>query len=188
LLTCGNPVAPPFLSQTEPLYQEAGGLVSPFFFKDTSNPNAGAQAAFRDERTFFVQPSLTETVIDQWYDWAILQSPPAQNWLDPGVLNRVDVAAQVPVLVPGNPGDPVYSVFPMQSTFDWATDPATAISYGDVLIGKGGGIQAGNTSVARIAGSATGGVFSLPASGPAGQIATGGLTVVGGQGLSLTQF
>src|SRR5262249_38233143 len=63
LLTCGNPVVPPFLPPNDPAYQEAGSLVSPFFFKDGPNPNFASQSTFQDERTFFVQPSLTETIV-----------------------------------------------------------------------------------------------------------------------------
>ncbi len=179
LLTCANGVAPPSLDPSEPLYRDAGGLVSPFFFKDTSNPGAGAQTAFRDERTFFVQPSLTETVIDEWNGWAIPYSTPAQNWLHPGVVDNINVAAQVPAVgpVPIVLGDPVYSVFPMQNMIDWVTDPAVAGSYGGASIGRTGGIQGGNSSGARLA------TASRAASGVSARV----ITVVGGQGLSLTQ-
>ena len=64
-----------------------------------------------------MQPSLTEQVIDQWPGWALGPSTPTVNWSDPDLLNNINVVAQVPAAgpVPVNPGDPVYSIFPMQN-------------------------------------------------------------------------
>jgi hypothetical protein len=142
LLTCANPVAPPFLLPDDPKYSQAGSLVSPFFFKDTSNPAAASQPQFLDERTLFVQPSLTEKVIQDWDGWAISPTIPAENWADPNMLNQINVLAQVPVAgpVPISPGDPFYSVFPMQDLTDWVTHPAVTVSLGGVAIGQHGGV------------------------------------------------
>jgi hypothetical protein len=183
--TCANPIALPF--STNPAYWDGGGLVTPFFFKDTSNPDADSTGTVRDERTFFVQPSLTETVIDEWYGWAIGPSVPTVNWYDPSYLDTINVIAQVPVAgpIPPNPGDPVYSVFPMQNLDDWATNPAVAISYGGVSIGKSGGIQAGGLSAGIAAGVPIAGITGLTFS--PGPIAAPSLTIVGKQGLSLSQ-
>ena len=100
VLTCANPVVPPFLPANDPDYHEAGSLVGPFFFKDGSNPNFASQGAFQDERTFFVQPSLTETVLQEWDGWAIAPSPPPRILINPNLINQISVVAQVPVAGP----------------------------------------------------------------------------------------
>jgi hypothetical protein len=177
ILPPSNPVAASFLSANEPLLSDAGGLVAPIFFKDTSNPGAGATSAFRDERTFFVEPSLTETVIQQWEYWAV-QPPSANHFADPGILKQIDVVAQVPEYIgPVNPGDPVYSIGSIRDVVDWATNPVTAINFGNSVIGKTGGIQA---TVANLAGDAvenTGIRNAAP-----------GLSVVGREGLGISQI
>ena len=55
----------------------------------TPMPIAGR--TFLDQRTYFVQPSLTETVIDEWYGWAIGPSTPTVNWYDPIYLDNIHV-------------------------------------------------------------------------------------------------
>jgi hypothetical protein len=61
--------------------------------------------------------------------------------LNPAALQQIDVVAQVPAIpVPINPGDPVYSLFQLQTATDWITAPNAVISYGGVPIGKTGGI------------------------------------------------
>ncbi|HEU4891609.1 MAG TPA: neuraminidase-like domain-containing protein [Vicinamibacterales bacterium] len=147
LLTCGNPIVPPFLDPSEPLFAAAGGLVAPFFFKDTSHRGAGATAAFRDERTFYVEPSLTETVVEQWDGWAV--SPPGSVFIDPDFLEQIEVVAQIPQgPFPPDPGDPVYSLGTFIDPIDWVTNPNTAIKYGDVLVTKGGGLPAPDVKLA----------------------------------------
>jgi hypothetical protein len=171
LLTCANPVSPsPFLPANEPLYWQAGGLVSPFFYKDTGHPSTN------NELTFFVQPSLTEKTIGQWEGWAISPPLPVQNWSNVAALDQVDLAPQVPVAgpVPVTTGDPVYSVYSMQSAVDWVTNPATSVAYGNTLIGQNGAIN--------FAGIATSG------SALGGQLIGQGFNLVGKQGLNLTQL
>ncbi len=167
VLTTGNAVVPPFLDPTDLRLSEAGGLVSPVFFKDTSNRDAGASV--RDERTFFVEPSLTETVIEKWEGWAV--QPPPTKWLpDPSII---DIEPQVPIPVPIDPGDPFYSLNKVKKNGDWVTDPATAIDFGGVLVDKNGGVPTfdARTAVTQQPGSA---------------IAVGaGFTVVGRTGLGL---
>jgi hypothetical protein len=183
LLTVPNPISPPFSTSSD--FWDAGGLVSPFFFHDNSSPNADSGSQFLDQRTYFVQPSLTETVIDYWFGWAIGPSTPTVNWYDPIYLTNIPVVAQVPAAgpIPPNPGDPVYSIFPMQNLADWATSPGVAISYGGVSIGKTGGLlNSGLLAVAGACASGAGGVTALATSG-AGRTTTGALTVVGRQGL-----
>jgi hypothetical protein len=140
LLAPGNPVVPPFLPTSDPEYQQAGRLVAPFFFKDGANPSFNKQSSFQDERTFFVQPSLTETVVQEWQGWAVGPSKPKQWEINPNLIDEVRVIPQVPIgPVPPEP-DPYYSVFPVQERSDWLTQPAIAVSYEGVAIGSKGGI------------------------------------------------
>ncbi len=188
LLPCANPVLPPFVDATAPFfYQDAGSLVAPFFYKDTSNPNASS-SNFSDELTFFVQPSLTETTIDEWGWWAVGPPMPAYNWADDTVFNNINVKAQVPAAgpTPVNPGDPVYSIYKMQNTTDWVTNPSTAVSYGGVLICKSGGINTGNLSLPGLQAGVLTAASGITAGLAGGRVATN-LTVVGRQGLNLNQ-
>jgi hypothetical protein len=166
LVTCANSVAPPFLDPTEPLYWQAGGLVSPFFYRDAAHPSTS------HELTFFVQPSFTESTIVEWTGWAIGPDTPAQNWADANALNQINVVAQVPGLSPVPPSpDPPLSVFPMQNlAADWAVQEKTVIAYGKVLVGQGGGISAGNPALPTSASRAS------------------GLTILGRCGISLSQL
>jgi hypothetical protein len=180
MLTCANTVVPPFLDPSDPLLSDAGGLVAPIFFKDTSNPAVTASAHFRPEQTFFVLPSLTETVMQQWIGWAI---PPVavKSFADPALLQPVPVVAQFPDNpIPIDPGDPVYSIGSVRNVVDWATDPTAAISYGNVLVGKTGGI---GTPVA----AQTVAIGGLRLDGGT-VLAQQGLTVVGREGLGLHQM
>ena len=151
LLACSNPVVPaPFIDQTEPLYNQVGSLVSPFFYKDTANLNATA-TNFADELTFFVQPTLTEQTIDEWEGWAIPPGIATQDWSNPAILNNIPVIAQVPVAGPApvETGDPVYSIFPMQDATDWLTAPTNALSFGTSLIGRSGGVTVASLNAAQ---------------------------------------
>ncbi|MGC2745754.1 MAG: neuraminidase-like domain-containing protein [Candidatus Angelobacter sp.] len=185
ILPCANPVAPaPFLDPTEPLYNQAGALVSPLFYKDTFNPSA-SPTNFSDELTFFVEPSLSEVTIDQWSGWAITPGVSSSQWSDPTIFDNIPVIAQVPVAgpVPTNPGDPVNSVFRMQETTDWVTDPATAVSFGDSLITKNGGMSVSapaglGSSIPGISNSTLGNFGSLLTK----------QNVVGPQGITLNQL
>jgi hypothetical protein len=146
LLTPANPVVPPFLlppfaPANVPDLQEAGSLVSPFFYKDAIDPNFSTQNAFQDERTFFVQPSLTETVIGEWESWAVTPAPPHQYVINPHVLDQINLTAQVPASpIPLSPGDPGYSIFQMQKLNDWVTNPNVTVKFGEVEIGKAGSL------------------------------------------------
>jgi peptidoglycan hydrolase-like protein with peptidoglycan-binding domain len=181
LVTCANAVVPPFLDPSEPLYQDAGSLVSPFFYKDTSHPSTAS------ELTFFVQPSLTESTILEWEGWAVPVATPDPNfasWID-----NVTVIAQVPQSpIPIDPGDPAYSVFPVQQHVDWATNPATAVSYGTAWVGQKGGLSAGVLAASGPGGVKAGtvaGTGVLPGLSAESRPAAGGhVVLVGSGGLS----
>jgi hypothetical protein len=181
LSLCANPVVPAFVDPGDPLYWQDGGLVSPFFFSDASNPSVNGQNAFRDERTFFVQPSLTETLIHEWRGWAIPPSSLAENWADPKILDHINVVSLVPL--PGlplmNAQDFVHSVVPMQTVTDWVTDPRVAISYGGVAVGKTGGFRTLGPVISAGTRPVLTGVSVLR---------SGGVVVVGSQGLNVTEI
>ena len=143
IVPCANPVVPaPFLDTTDPLYQQAGALVSPFFYKDMSDPST------TDEMTFYVQPNLTESTVVTWYGWAI-PIPIANPYTR---VNPIQAVAQFPVAGPVEAliPDQAASLYQMQPLTDWLTDPTTAVSYNGVAIGKSGAID--NTNSAATAG------------------------------------
>jgi hypothetical protein len=183
LLTCANPVAPSsWLDPNEPLYWQAGGLMSPFFYKDAAHPLTS------NELTFFVQPTLKEKTIGEWEGWAVGPPMPVQDWSDGTALDRVVVTPQVPAAGPVvvSVVDPVYSVYPMQVATDWATDPATAIVYGTRWIGRQGAIDVAAVSATPAATpvASTGNVLS----GSPGRATSLGLNLVGAQGIDLNRF
>ena len=130
--------------------------------------------------------------MEQWEGWAIAPTRSAQEWTDPNVLDNVNVVAQFPaaVNVPINLGDPAYSKYSLQARQDWATNPATAISFGNTYVGKTGGLSVEKTlAFAGGAGVSRAGLAGLAGSRLVGGAATaGGLMLVGGQGLRLSQF
>jgi hypothetical protein len=150
VLSCANPVSPPFLSPSEPSYADAGQLVSPFFFKDRSLDSVSA-GAFLDELTFFVQPSLTEKTIVEWESYGVAPGKPSKSSVD---LNdwRDVVLAQVPWLNNPNPPDPDsgYSIYEIGDRGDWLTNPATVVAYGDSWVGQNGIQQAQGKGTARL--------------------------------------
>ena len=189
LLACANSVLPPFVDpNASSFYEDAGSLVAPFFFKDTSNPNIGS-SDFSSDLTFFVQPSLTETTIVDNELWAIVPSLPAVNWTNPSFYNNINVIAQVPVagLTLINKVDPVYSIFQMRNMADWATNPKIVVSYGNALIGTNGKINLGTSSVLGFKISASS-AASVATTGVANSNVAKNLTVVGKQGLNLNHL
>lgn len=191
ILPCSNPVvpSPQFLDPSEPDYQEAGALVSPFFFKDTTD------TANSNELTFFVQPSLTETTMVDWIGWAIPHPTPPANWYDNNFLNQIQIASQVPVSQLTVAGDPAYSIYNMQDSVDWVTNPVTTISYGNTLIGKTGAIalRAAPSFTKRL-GMTAPGVISVAnpevaqAVASQGMAKSGAIVAVGKEGLTYNKL
>jgi peptidoglycan hydrolase-like protein with peptidoglycan-binding domain len=186
IVPCANTIVPsPFLNPSfEPNYAEAGSLVAPFFYKDTAHPSTD------NELTFFVQPSLTETLLLEWEWWAVPISLPIVL-ANPQAIANLPTTPQVPVAVAGplppGPGpDPAYSRYQLQNKVDWVTQPATVLDYGGVLVNQTGGINvrpsATSLGMTFLKGRATSlnGLAGAPAIPAPGQ----GLTVVGARGLS----
>ncbi|MDR3483154.1 MAG: neuraminidase-like domain-containing protein [Burkholderiaceae bacterium] len=182
LLACGNPVVPPLLDKTDPRYQAAGSLVSPFFFKDK------AGGINNGELTFFAQPTLTEQTITTWEGWALAPNRPVQGIIDGSLIDHIDVIAQVPITgIPLPSPDPSTSLFTTNILADWVTHPATVVSFGGTLVGQNGLVKSLNPQIAVSLDAAS--VNSVTAAttsqaGLARQLATQGIAVVGAQGLN----
>lgn len=132
ILDCDTPVTPmAFRFQTLGNYYAAQARVlgRPFFYQDRDN-----------DITLFVQPSLTETTITEWTLWAIPVAIPDPNLANEGWWNTFSLVSQIPYRGPVNLGDPS-SMYQIQSRVDWATNPATAISFGTSLIGQSGALS-----------------------------------------------
>jgi hypothetical protein len=183
IVPCANPIVPsPFLSPSEPNYAEAGSLVAPFFYKDT------AGASTDNELTFFVQPSVTETLLVEWEWWAVPILPPI-GLTNPQAITSLPVIPQVPVPVFAGPlpaPDPAYSLYQVQDRTDWVTQTATVVDYGGVLVNRTGGLNVRPT--ATTLGSALLQASTNGANGSAGVPVIAnpaqGLTVVGADGLT----
>jgi hypothetical protein len=158
LLLPDNPVVPPFGDPNGPTGQQAGALVSPFFYKDLTSNSSPA-----DERSFYVEPSITDTTITTWNDWAILppvttQAPIAAD------ISKFDVLAQVPYssYLPPNPSDPEHSLFGVRDNVDWSAQASVGIRFGGTVIGQTGraDVIASSTGARSVAGLRTGTDFS----------------------------
>ena len=155
LLLPSAPISPsPFIT-SGPNLAQAGSLLSPFFYKDRPDTNN------TDEMTFYVQPDLTVSTIDNWTYWAVLE-PPASSILTSGVyLNGLALASQTPTAgpAPALPVDENASLYGVQSSPDWLTSAATTVLYQNAVVGQTGGLNldtvpAAATNVATRAGRA----------------------------------
>jgi GH18 family chitinase len=129
LLICDSPVTAVSLPTTDPFLDEAGALSAPFFYEDLGS-----------DTTFFVQPLLTETSVDQWPSWVISVSTPDPNMASDDWWKTIPIISQVPLVGAVSPGNP-YSVYQVQPRIDWTTHPATVLSFGPGLIGATGGVH-----------------------------------------------
>jgi hypothetical protein len=121
LLVSGNP-------RTQPT-AEIGPLVGPFFYQDNGH-------------TFFVEPTLTETTLQEWEEWVI---PPRRSEIPLDAWwQKLPVVAAIPrrPLTPPTPIDPG-ARFQMLTEQDWLTNPATVLGFGDRSIVQDGGLRAG---------------------------------------------
>jgi hypothetical protein len=123
---------------------QIGSLSSPFFYEDTSDPNAS------QELTFFVQPTITEKSVSRWNRWAIAPSYPALSHTDPNYWNVLMLTPQIPTLPVPYRAD-VEASFQIQPNVDAIVNPATQITYGTSAIGS----QGMTTAPATLAGKTT---------------------------------
>jgi len=107
-------------------------LSSPFFYQDSEN-------------TFFVEPSLTETTIDRWEEWVIPNPGVTHHWDDMYILDNIPLEPHVPIdpkviaSIPPIEIDP-RARYSFERKYDWATHPATVLTFEDHLIGQAGGL------------------------------------------------
>jgi hypothetical protein len=181
LLVCDTPVLPMSVQNNDKLgflLGEAKMLGMPFFYQDRDN-----------DITLFVQPSLTETTITEWDWWVIPISIPDPNMANDSWWNTIPLVSQVPNIGPVNPVDPS-SIYQIQARFDWATNPAAAISFGTSLIGQSGGINLQKVSVAAGSvsiGSSTMGILgNIRTTGSMAALSGNNLIMVGSGGLNLS--
>lgn len=106
-------------------------FIDPFFYQN-------------ELHSFLVEPTLTETTITEWEDWAIVL-PRDPIRLTPEDLEELHIEASIPIkkgqpLPPFEP-EPV-SRFKLKIANDWVTDPTTVLVLDDnVLIGKVGALD-----------------------------------------------
>lgn len=182
LLPPSNPVVPsPFLESSQPDYQQAGALLTPFFYKDLSDVKT------TDEMTFYVQPSLTETTITDWTGWAVVYVNANPALSGGAYLNGLTLSAQAPIVGFSSEftGDTSYSLYPMNIAADWLTSGNTTVSYQGALIG-----QTGGTDTQQIPPATSRNVSTVKASLALAQGATpqAAASVLAGRGLSTQQI
>ena len=112
---------------------EIASLVKPFFYQDNK------------EQTFFIEPELTEKTIEEWQEWVTNTPVPEPEWELPDWWKTFPLTPTVPKPKPYiavNPQDPVWKFQPdvaaayqVRPDNDWLTNPATALHYGDALVG-----------------------------------------------------
>jgi hypothetical protein len=118
---------------------EIKSLTSPAFYQD-------------DRHTFFIEPTLVETTVEDWDDWIIppLLADPKLNddeyWVEIPLEYGAPIAKPP---VPTDPSDPEAdprvvnpidpaSRYSIRVSRDWVTNPATTIRFDGNLIGQGG--------------------------------------------------
>jgi len=126
---------------------QVGTLSSPFFFEDTSDPNAS------QELTFFVQPTITESSFSRWEGWALHPSFPPLSVINPNYWNILLLTPQIPFFVSPNPPDPA-AIFQYQPNVDTMVNAATQISYDNTVFGIAGKISASTTMAGNTTGAA----------------------------------
>jgi hypothetical protein len=111
-------------------------LTRPFFYQDSQN-------------TFFVEPTMTETRIDEWEWWTIQYPWPYAHLNSDYWWNKLTMQAAVPTVLhlpPISQIDPS-SLYQLKPTQDWATNPATVLPYEGQFVGKGGGLTLINPTI-----------------------------------------
>ena len=151
LLPCNNNLTA--LGASEDVYQNAANpaavkeaiesglealasLMKPVFYQDGAN-------------AFFVEPSVTETTIEDWQDWVTHVPQPDPGWSKPVWWKDFIVVSEIPWKRPiPEPGDPWRIpiddrslVKPMPDA-DWLVNPATGLLFDGVLIGPAGAMDA----------------------------------------------
>jgi hypothetical protein len=170
---------------------EIGSLAAPVFYQDALD-------------TFFIEPSVTETTVEEWQEWVIHTSVPDEETRIPDSDALRAFVAQAGDLVPVDPSDPIWGDPDPRSTYrvktheDWLANPSSVLQFGSELIGPNGrsGLRLASTNGAapgvqalipvRASSAGDGRLLELPhgASPPQnnGLIVEEGLNLVGDRG------
>jgi hypothetical protein len=113
----------------DPVSAEIRKLVNPFFYQD-------------EQHTFFVEPTLTETTITDWEEWAISMLRHRAVCEDLEYMRELPVKNCVPLTEPPfpEPIDP-FAHFMINPKIEWVTDPMTVLRFDDRFIGQEGGLD-----------------------------------------------
>ena len=170
---------------------EIAALTKPVFYQD-------------NHHILFIEPDVTERTIEEWQEWVTRTPQPEPGWLDPDWWKSFVVIPEVPWKrqIPDElhfPVDPRSLIKPKLDR-DWLVNAATAIRFGDVLIGPRG--RAGLEVLSAIGDGASRRLVRVnPASDLAGgnsvilrdentfarsglNVIGGGLNIVGGAGFN----
>lgn len=104
-------------------------LTRPFFYADSEN-------------TFFVEPTMTDTKIEEW-EWWVIQYPwPYSHLNTDHWWSNLILQAAVPVALRPFPVETIHpgGLYQFKPTQDWATHPTTILPYGDHFVGQNGGL------------------------------------------------
>lgn len=103
-------------------------LTRPFFYAD-------------DENTFFVEPTMTETKIEEWDSWVIEYPWPYAHLNTDAWWQNIQLQAAVPTLMrPPLAIIDQASLYQLKPRQDWATNATTVLPYGDHFVGQSGGL------------------------------------------------
>jgi hypothetical protein len=116
---------------------EFAPLISPVFYADDMN-------------TFFVEPSLTETTVDQWQGYTMTRPAQKPKWekytLHPTPISPVlplkyqEEALKLHEIPRPEPVDTL-ALHAIQPNFDTLTQPGIAVQFGDAVVGRTGRVQ-----------------------------------------------
>jgi hypothetical protein len=101
-------------------------LIAPFFYQDK-------------QHAFYVEPTLTETTVEQWEEWVISVPRAEPRFERDDWWREIPIFTEVPALDPPPPIDPV-ALFGFGLKGDWLTNPRTALQFGERLVGRNGGL------------------------------------------------
>ncbi|GLV54300.1 hypothetical protein KDH_11480 [Dictyobacter sp. S3.2.2.5] len=190
LLFASNPPQSPILNEERRSLDWLGWFDSQFLIETLTRP-----FFYQDsENTFFVEPTMTETTIEEW-DWWVIKYPwsnthlNADQWWQNLVLQpSVPITFRVPPIEAIDP-TALYQLKPVQ---DWVTNQSTVLRYGDHLVGQSGGLTIVKQPLSDRIGTLSTGIQLKPVAPGSisnivngGHVLNGGILHAGGGGLNL---
>ncbi len=138
LLFASNPPPAPMLNRDRIAMNWLDWFDSPFLIETLTRPFFYQDA----ENTFFVEPTMTETKIEEW-DWWVIRYPwPYAHLNGDQWWSNLVLQAAVPTTFRMPPIDVIdaTSLYHFKPLQDWATNQSTVLHYGDHLVGQSGGL------------------------------------------------